>query len=398
MSEHTRRLMGDPPAGRTPWAAPPTPAAKVKVVERPAPSAHSEQVMDRILAVGKDAAPNTAARQRPGKAERAMAKATAPANLPVCAPQMPQEIATLSADTETGNPITEQDQQLAPLLLTEGLREIRPIDVSHLKLTPPATGEPIFERVDPRTLLVDGSYQRDLSPASLKLIERIAANWDWRRFKPPVVAFADGGLQIIDGQHTSIAAASRPDIQAIPIMVVEAAAIEARAGAFIGHNKDRLAVSAMQLHHAAVAAGDVEAVAIEGVCREAGVGLVRSPYGTYRYKVGETIAISAISALMKAQGVAKARELLKVLVSAGLGPIKAVHIKAVELLFSDPDYSDHLEPLPEGGADVAAAIRTTGEQAMKDAKVHATSLELPLWKGLGLVWFRKTRKRRKTAG
>ena len=354
MSEHTRRLMGDPPAGRTPWAAPPTPAAKVKVVQRPVRSAHAEE----------DTVPERAARD--------MAKATAPDQ-----GQAPQVV-------PNANP-------------AQTLREIRPIDVSHLKLTPPATGEPIFERVDPRTLLVDGSYQRDLSPASLKLIERIAANWDWRRFKPPVVAFADGGLQIIDGQHTSIAAASRPDIPAIPIMVVEAPAIEARAGAFIGHNRDRLAVSAMQLHHAAVAAGDVEAVAIEGVCGDAGVHLVRSPYGAYRYKVGETIAIAAISALVKGQGVAKTRDLLKVLVAADLAPIKADHIKAVEMLFSDPDYRDQLEPMPEGAADVAPAIRACGDQALKDAKVHATALDVPVWKGLGLAWFRKSRKRRKTA-
>lgn len=375
MSEHTRRLMGDPPAGRTPWAAPPTPAAKVKVVQRPVRSAHAED----------DTVPERAAR------DLAKATATGPSDELALGQEERRQIVAVT-DILSATPPADKTAEFAI-----GLRQIRPIDVSHLKLTPPATGEPIFERVDPRTLLVDGSYQRDLSPASLKLIERIASNWDWRRFKPPVVAFADGGLQIIDGQHTSIAAASRPDIPAIPIMVVEAPAIEARAGAFIGHNKDRLAVSAMQLHHAAVAAGDVEAMAIEGVCREAGVGLVRSPYGAYRYKVGETIAISAISALMKAQGVAKARELLKVLVSAGLGPIKADHIKAVELLFTDPDYRDHLEQLPEGGADVAAAIRTTGDQALKDAKVHATQLELPLWKGLGLVWFRKSRKRRKVA-
>lgn len=389
MSENTRRLMGDPPPGRTPWAD----AAQA-----------DRQTSERFEAHLAEP------RQRPGRAEREMAKASAVRPNDNSSLGRPEAIAKLavapgmSTNILSATPPTpDQTAKLAVCStvptdkLSDGLREIRPIDVSHLKLTPPATGEPIFERVDPRTLLVDGSYQRDLSPASLKLIERIAANWDWRRFKPPVVAFADGGLQIIDGQHTSIAAASRPDIQAIPIMVVEAPAIEARAGAFIGHNKDRLAVSAMQLHHAAVAAGDLEALAIENVCHEAGVGLVRSPYGTYRYKVGESIAIGAIGTLIKAQGVARTRELLKVLVSAGLAPIRADHIKAVELLFSDPDYRDNLEPLPVGGQDMATAIQISGEQAIKDAKVFAAAQAVPLWKALAITWFRKSRKRRKVA-
>jgi hypothetical protein len=38
------------------------------------------------------------------------------------------------------------------------------------------------------------------------------ANWDWRRFKPPVVARTATGLEVIDGQHTAIAAASHPDV------------------------------------------------------------------------------------------------------------------------------------------------------------------------------------------
>lgn len=367
MSENTRRLMGDPSPGRTPWAPAP---AKVKVVQRPAVSAHAAD----------DDTPIRATIELTHAVEESMAP-----------PPVPTQVEPEEGPADPGPELIDAEP------LADSLREIAPIDVSHLDLVAPPTGEPIFERVDPRTLLIDGSYQRDLSPASLRLIERIAANWDWRRFKPPVVAFADGGLQIIDGQHTSIAAASRADIAAIPIMVVEAPAIEARAGAFIGHNKDRLAVSPMQLHHAAVAAGEPEAVTIENVCTAAGVHLVRSPYGGYNYGAGDSVAIAAIRSLIRAQGPDLACDLLKILVAAELAPLKADHIKAVELLFSDPDYRDQLEFLPDGGVDVAAAIKIAGDQALRDAKVHATTLNVPVWRGLAIVWFRKSRKRRRTA-
>lgn len=338
MSENTRHLMGDPPPGRTQWSPP-------------------------------------AAIQAPTHIRTGYSRPVA----------------------EAGNPVTEQTQEVEAQGYpydTDTLRPIQAIEIDTTLISPVPTGEPIFERVDPKTLLVDEAYQRDLSPKSMDLITRIAARWDWRRFKPPVVAFADGGLQVIDGQHTAIGAATR-GIPAIPVMIVEAAALEDRAKAFIGHNRDRLQVSTMQIHHAAVAAGDVEAAAIEGVCAEAGVALVRSPYGSYKYKVGETIAVTAIGDLIRDHGVKRARELLKVLVAADLAPIKRDHIKAVDHLFSDIDYSSNLDPLPEGGEDVAQAIMNLGDQGIKDARVFAASHQVPLWKGIAAVWFKKSRKRRK---
>lgn len=80
---------------------------------------------------------------------------------------------------------------------------------------------------------------------------------------------------MIDGQHTAIAAASHPDIALIPVMVVEAVDQAERAGAFIGHNRDRLNITPMQMHYAAVAAGDEDALTVEQVCARAGVKILR---------------------------------------------------------------------------------------------------------------------------
>ena len=80
-------------------------------------------------------------------------------------------------------------------------------------------------------------------------------NWDWNQFKPPVcVEDDDLRLHVIDGQHTSIAAATHNALQnftvpkqnserigRIPVIVVEASSIEARAKAFIGQTPSALA-------------------------------------------------------------------------------------------------------------------------------------------------------------
>ena len=60
--------------------------------------------------------------------------------------------------------------------------------------------------IDPAELSIDASYQRDLSKKSLRLIQTLVKDWDWRRYKIPVVARVDDAWHVIDGQHTAIAA------------------------------------------------------------------------------------------------------------------------------------------------------------------------------------------------
>jgi len=70
------------------------------------------------------------------------------------------------------------------------------------------------------------------------------AGWDWAKFKAPVAVMTDAGLELIDGQHTAIAAATHPEIATIPVMIVDVDKRAERAAAFIGHNRDRVAVDA----------------------------------------------------------------------------------------------------------------------------------------------------------
>jgi hypothetical protein len=358
----TRNLMGDPAPGRTPWAAP------------------AEQ-------------PNTISRSAAPPRAEMLTSAGAP---------LQQHGASQAGETE-GQPLAPapaEDQPakaVSDIAYSPGASALRPVQAlcaSTLDLQPIPTEEPIVDWMAPTDLLIEGAYQRDLSDKSVKLIHRIAENWDWRKFKPPVVALALEGFEIIDGQHTAIGAATR-GIPKIPVVVVEATAMEDRARAFIGHNKDRLQVSAVQLHHAAAAAGDEDAVTVAQVCARAGARVVRGAYGGYRWQPGDTVAVGAIQAIVGRRGAQRARELLQGLVSAGLAPVGAADLKAAELLFFGDEFRNELEPLPEGAADLAEAIRRLPDAGMREARELSALRCIPLWKAQAAIWFKKTRKRRR---
>jgi hypothetical protein len=84
-------------------------------------------------------------------------------------------------------------------------RPIAPIEINGFEPGGTPRVLPIFEWVDPAALLVDAGYQRDLSRRSLALNRRIVAGWDWARFKCPIGVLTDAGIELIDGQCTSIA-------------------------------------------------------------------------------------------------------------------------------------------------------------------------------------------------
>lgn len=276
------------------------------------------------------------------------------------------------------------------------LRAIEPISITDLDTAAPDTGEPICERVDPKTLFVDPAYQRSVGERGLRQIRRIIEAFDWTKYKPPICAYADHDgqtvLKVIDGQHTAIAAASHPHIDMIPVMIVEAADTTVQAAAFVGQNTQRLGVTPLQVFFAEVTAGDVDALDVLKTCERAGVAIMRSPPSRSDFKPGETISISAIKALVDKRGIMKARMVLEVLAKASLAPITADHIKAAEYLMTEPEYCDQFEP-----EDLTREIETAGKAAEHEAKVFSVAQKVPVWRALAVQWFRKTRKKRKAA-
>lgn len=257
----------------------------------------------------------------------------------------------------------------------------------------PATvegGEPIFEWIDPRKLLVDEAYQRNLSERSVTLIRKIVGSWSWTKFKPPIVVQTDEGLEVVDGQHTAIAAATVPSIKKIPVMLVEAETLEARASAFLGHNADRIAVTPLQMHHAAVLAGDEVALTVHQVCERAGVRIPRSLPAT---RAGECVAVSTIRTLVNRRGAMGARRVLEVSAQAKSAPVGSAEIRAIELLIYDPEYAGKVDP-----QDITSALIALGSRAEEMAKAYAANHSVRIWQGLAVILWRRCDNERRRAG
>lgn len=274
------------------------------------------------------------------------------------------------------------------------LRRIEPVSIAGLTPRTPPTGQPIMEYVSPRSLYVDPAYQRSIGERGIKQIRRIIENFDWSKFKLPTCCYAENFagetvLFVLDGQHTAIACASHPGIDSIPVQIVEAASVEAQAEAFIGLNTDRLGVTKLQLHQAAVVAGDPEAVTIEQVCERAGITVLRGTPGSGRYKSKETIAVAALAALISRRGAMRARIVLDVLAATDLAPIASSHIQAVDLLLHDKEFCDQIT-----GPNLSTAINEMIVDAEDEAILFAKTHKIPKWRALASVWFRKCRKTR----
>ncbi|MCO5141388.1 hypothetical protein, partial [Shinella sp.] len=196
-------------------------------------------------------------------------------------------------------------------------------------------------------------------------------------------------LKVLDGQHTAIAAASNPHVGEIPVMIVEAEDTIAQAKAFIGQNTQKLGITSLQLHQAAVAAGDEDALTLELTCKAANVRLLRAPNSHAGDGSRQTIAVKQIEGLIARRGRIFAREVLEIIANAERGLITATHVKAVEFLLIDPEFAGHVS-----ADDITSAIIDLLYTAEEDAKRFADTHRMPHWKALANVWFRKCKKRR----
>lgn len=254
------------------------------------------------------------------------------------------------------------------------------------------TATPVFEWMDPATLLVDSSYQRGLSERSYRLIRKIVEAWDWKRFRPPVVAMTPDGPEVIDGQHTAIAAVCHPMVDKIPVMLISAEEMAERADAFIGLNKDRIAMTPTQMHHAATAAGDEDALTVAQVCQRAGVRVLRLPPGNGSFKVGDTLAVGAIYKLINRRGAMRARQLLQALVEAKLAPVSVSEIRAAETLIYEEEYAGNITL-----EDITTIALKLGSAAMSSAKLFAATHNIALFKALAVVWYKEKPRGRRSA-
>jgi len=160
-----------------------------------------------------------------------------------------------------------------------------------------------IEWVHVTELTVDSSYQRSIdNDGSRRLIASIAANFDWRLCAPLVVSRRlDGSKVIIDGQHRWAAAVRRGDLPQLPCCLFTYGSPEDEAHMFIVANRARKAMNRMDDFHAALAAGDEDALDIRRLVSEAGLAIARSTSST-AWKPGDVTFTSSIATALRRHG------------------------------------------------------------------------------------------------
>lgn len=273
-----------------------------------------------------------------------------------------------------------------------GVRPVEAIDL--LDLTPGEVSKipPQPITVKPEDLWIDGSYQRDLGRASISLILNIVRNWDWRKFKPPVVT-KDGKDRyvVIDGQHTAIAAASHPGIDRIPAMFVPMEDVRDQAAAFVSHNVNRINVIAMDKFQARVVAGDENAIIIRDICARHNIVLVRATpaFSAQGLEPNQTTSIATLEKLLKKYGQARFNQIIETASKCSFAPIRADHFTALAILLYESSPGD-VKISTEMLVDVITSI--SDSDALMSAKRIAQNTHSTRANGLAMFWRSKYRE------
>lgn len=274
------------------------------------------------------------------------------------------------------------------------LRQIKPISFSDLVPQSLAESEvlPEFEWVAPASLYVEDKYQRRPTSRTLKLIRRIIRDFSWSKYKPPVCSYGDGKkLFVIDGQHTAIAAAAIPGLKKIPVMIVVSPSVRERAAAFMGHNRDRTAITPPQFYYSSLAAEDKTALTLAEALRATGATIMRSNNNPV-WVEGQTLAAGVLLVITEKYGKEGVQRVLDILMEAKRAPFTAAEIRAVNMLLRDKDWRGRFED-----ADLSRTIKERSiEEWGRYAEVHVRKgLGMSLAKAIAIAWFKKVPKKRR---
>lgn len=191
------------------------------------------------------------------------------------------------------------------LMVSDGLlsRTLAPTNERKKAFAPPIGVPPSIEWMPVGRLSIDAEYQRSTdNDASQRLIKSIAANFDWRLCAPLVVSRRpDGTLAVIDGQHRTLAARRRGDIPHLPCCVFSYSGPEEEAKMFIAANRARKPMNRLDDFHAALAAGDDQALEIQRLVHDAGLRVTRNT-ASAAWKPGEIAFTASISSTLRKYG------------------------------------------------------------------------------------------------
>lgn len=170
---------------------------------------------------------------------------------------------------------------------------------------------PRLEWVEVDKIDVDHNYQREVDGRS---VNRILEGFRWDHFGAVVLApQADGRFTVTDGQHRVKAAKLHPAVTHVPAMITSLEGVAAEADNFLTINRNRKAVSSIEIFWAGVASGDPRTLRIRDCLAQAGCEVVASQAA---YKVGHTAAVTALGRSLDRYGDAATVRALKVIRAA----------------------------------------------------------------------------------
>lgn len=264
------------------------------------------------------------------------------------------------------------------------LRQLLPAGLTLQQLAPIGP-VPVYELVSVAELSVATSYQRKLSRSSLKMIVRIAGEWSWSRMRPLVVTRAGGCFEVIDGQHTALAALLRGDIETLPAVVVEAPRADA-AQDFVAINSVRTGVTPVQLLYAEAVACRPEAAEILKAAADAGVRILRVPPADGVYNAGDTWAVNELRAAHKAGGEELVRTILSIGRRANLCPLREMMIRALILLLTAEEYRGEVSAQRLADTLARADLQRLQDEAdvmaLDTGQPKAACLAIGIWRAL----------------
>lgn len=213
------------------------------------------------------------------------------------------------------------------------LERIKPIN--RYCLTPRAMEDigpaPALEWLPLEALVVDHSYQRRISERSITVIRGAVERFDWAAVKAlSVIDLGNGTYEVIDGQHTAIAAATHGGIKCLPALICAARSRREKANAFVQVNTSRVAMTPLQIFWAQVEAGDAEAEAVVAGADKANARILRYPPANGCFREGDTMSIAALRKIARRKGKAGVARVLRLGVQCKLAPIGVTFVRAVE--------------------------------------------------------------------
>lgn len=208
-------------------------------------------------------------------------------------------------------------------------------------------------------LVIDETYQRGLSEASMRLIRRLVQTWDWNCFKPLSVAATGGGLyKVIDGQHTAIAAATHGAIETLPCLVLDAATVAEQARAFVGINRDRVSLTAYALYRSRLAGEDPEAMAVHEGLQAAGGRLLETVRYYEDYSPGDVACVATLLQIVRRGGKNRLARLMRMIVAAEISPAPSFILKGLEEVVTSPE--------PPADEQLVRVLKQRGDEEILD--------------------------------